>query len=187
MIKLIVIDLDGTLLNSSGMITKRSVCAIRKAIQNNIEVVIATGRSIKGVLLTNILDTGIRYVITNNGCELWDIGTNTCLYQTGFNCFEIKDIISKLQKYPLYFDVTAGQNIYACDKNYGYLNGPYLYSEYFDSVIRVKNLSFFIEKNKILIQKIAIKIPPNNKILNDETHILFEENKIYYNDVEVKR
>lgn len=45
MIKLISIDLDGTLLSPDGLISKRNKEAILKAQSQGIEVVIATGRS----------------------------------------------------------------------------------------------------------------------------------------------
>ncbi|MDQ7037013.1 MAG: HAD hydrolase family protein [Anaerolineae bacterium] len=44
-IKLIVIDLDGTLLNDQHKMTKRNRDAIKKAITNDIRVVLATGKT----------------------------------------------------------------------------------------------------------------------------------------------
>ena len=50
MIKLLALDLDGTLLNSRGDITKENIEAINKAEQNGVLVTIATGRRFRDAL-----------------------------------------------------------------------------------------------------------------------------------------
>ena len=44
MYKLIAIDLDGTLLNSKGLISEKNKNAIKMAQEKGIEVIIASGR-----------------------------------------------------------------------------------------------------------------------------------------------
>ena len=44
MIKLIAIDLDGTLLNSDGNISKRNIQALHDAHQQGVKIVLCTGR-----------------------------------------------------------------------------------------------------------------------------------------------
>lgn len=45
MYKLIAIDLDGTLLNSSGEVTENTRLALKKAIDKGIEIVIASRKN----------------------------------------------------------------------------------------------------------------------------------------------
>ena len=45
MYKLIAIDLDGTLLNSSGEVTENTRIALKKAIDQGIEIVIASRKN----------------------------------------------------------------------------------------------------------------------------------------------
>ncbi|MBR2289650.1 MAG: HAD hydrolase family protein [Clostridia bacterium] len=45
MYKLIAIDLDGTLLNSSGEVTENTKRALKKAIDQGIEIVIASRKN----------------------------------------------------------------------------------------------------------------------------------------------
>ena len=45
MYKLLALDLDGTLLNSYGQISEENKNAIKKALEQNVEVVLASGRS----------------------------------------------------------------------------------------------------------------------------------------------
>lgn len=49
-IKLIAVDLDGTLLSSNNTILPETQRMLRVAVQNGIKVVLATGRPLSGVL-----------------------------------------------------------------------------------------------------------------------------------------
>lgn len=72
MYKLIVTDMDGTLLNSMGEISGENLDAVRKAIGRGIEFAIVTGRpyvSVKGLLKENKLTCS---VIGCNGAQVTD-------------------------------------------------------------------------------------------------------------------
>ena len=78
MIKLIAIDLDGTLLDDNKNISLENKEAIRKCKEQGIKVVIATGRPINGVLpiLRELsLTSNDDYVITYNGAKVFNVGT----------------------------------------------------------------------------------------------------------------
>jgi phosphoglycolate phosphatase (TIGR01487 family) len=71
-IKLIALDMDGTLLNNKGQISEANRQAIKEAQEKGIFVVLSTGRSINtsrdhadSLELTS-------YLITVNGSEIWD-------------------------------------------------------------------------------------------------------------------
>ena len=49
MIKLIAIDLDGTLLRDDKTISEANIQSIQQAIHSGVEVVICTGRPIEGI------------------------------------------------------------------------------------------------------------------------------------------
>ncbi|MFT8320460.1 MAG: Cof-type HAD-IIB family hydrolase [Bacillus sp. (in: firmicutes)] len=71
-IKLIALDMDGTLLNEKGEIPKENRKAIKEAQANGIHVVLSTGRSIatcKDHAESLLLKT---YLVTVNGSEIWD-------------------------------------------------------------------------------------------------------------------
>jgi len=75
-IKLIALDMDGTLLNENGEIPDENRAAIKEAHENGIHVVLSTGRSIatcrdqaKSLLLKS-------YLVTVNGSEIWDYQGN---------------------------------------------------------------------------------------------------------------
>lgn len=73
MIKLIAIDMDGTLLNEEKKIPKENIAAICKAVDQGVTVVICTGRMQSGVEpYFKELDFGgqDQYAILNNGCSI---------------------------------------------------------------------------------------------------------------------
>lgn len=68
---MIASDLDGTLINNSGFISKSDILAINNLIKNNITFVFISGRSYKEsqCLIKNVI--GDFYYIGGNGSELW--------------------------------------------------------------------------------------------------------------------
>lgn len=62
--KLIALDLDGTLFNNKSQISRENIKAIKEATAAGINVVISTGRPFGGLPFEAIKDTGIRYAIT---------------------------------------------------------------------------------------------------------------------------
>lgn len=71
-IKLIALDMDGTLLNKNGQISEENRKAIKEAQEKGIYVVLSTGRS----LLTSREHADslelTSYLVTVNGSEIWD-------------------------------------------------------------------------------------------------------------------
>ena len=62
--KLIALDLDGTLFNNQSQISEENIKAIKEATAAGINVVISTGRPFGGLPFEAIKGTGIRYAIT---------------------------------------------------------------------------------------------------------------------------
>ena len=81
--KLIALDLDGTLFNNKSQISRENIKAIKEATAAGINVVISTGRPFGGLPFEAIKGTGIRYAITANGSAIYEIDTKKCLYE---NC-----------------------------------------------------------------------------------------------------
>lgn len=73
MIKLIAIDMDGTLLNDEKKIPKENIQAIKEATQAGIKIVLCTGRPMSGILpyFNELGLTKEEYIIMNNGCSTY--------------------------------------------------------------------------------------------------------------------
>ena len=72
-IRMIGIDLDGTLKKKKKVLTAVSRSALEEAINKGIEVVPVTGRPLAGVPHEVLDIPGIRYVITSNGANTYDL------------------------------------------------------------------------------------------------------------------
>ncbi len=118
--KLIAIDLDGTLLSSNGTISAQNARALKEAQNQGIEVVIATGRSVDDAqqLLQKVdLDCPI---IGSNGAEIYY--DHQRLFHIPMDPFITKQILEFLDKKQLYFQVYTDQGIYTLPHFIHYLH-----------------------------------------------------------------
>lgn len=74
-VRLVALDLDGTLLNRRSQITPRTRSAVLTASQQGIVVVPATGRALATLPPEVAQLPGVRYVLTTNGAAVWDLGS----------------------------------------------------------------------------------------------------------------
>ncbi|MBR1659427.1 MAG: HAD hydrolase family protein, partial [Oscillospiraceae bacterium] len=78
--RLIALDLDGTLLNSAKELTPRNRAALEAAAAAGIEIVPSTGRFYLGIPEAVRALPFVRYAITINGAQVWDIRGERSLY-----------------------------------------------------------------------------------------------------------
>lgn len=111
-IKLIALDLDGTLLDSNGIISNKTCDAIKEAVKRGIEIVPATGRNI-GLICEEIkaID-GIRYAITSNGAAVIDIREEKVIFSNFINLDILKRIIDLIKNYPIVIELYADGHAY---------------------------------------------------------------------------
>ena len=78
-IKLIALDLDGTLLNENKDLSEENLWALKECIARGIYIVPATGRTVYGIPepVKNI--PGVRYAITINGGKVVDMEENNII------------------------------------------------------------------------------------------------------------
>ena len=80
-VKLIAIDMDGTLLNSQKKIPEENIKAIQEAAETGIKIVLCTGRPRSGIL-PHFEKLGLseeEYIIMNNGCSTYETKNWTLL------------------------------------------------------------------------------------------------------------
>ena len=77
-IRLVALDLDGTLLDSQSQISPRTRQAIVDAVGRGVIVLPCTGRPLASLPPLVAQLPGIRYAITTNGAAVWDMGTDPC-------------------------------------------------------------------------------------------------------------
>ena len=110
--KLIALDLDGTVLNSEGVISDITVSTIKRAIENGIHIVLATGRSV-GLICEEIkCIKGIKYAITSNGAAIVDLKENKIIYSNFLSIDILKKIIKIIRDFPIIVEFYANGYAY---------------------------------------------------------------------------
>ena len=118
MYKLIAIDLDGTLLNSYGEITRENKQAIKYAIDNGIEVVLASGRD-PGTMKKISLELGINnYLIAGNGASVYDIKLDKNIYKSFIEKEKALQIIKFCKENSIFFNIYTNKGIITESLNY---------------------------------------------------------------------
>ena len=121
-IKLVAIDIDGTLLNSKKEITPAVFEAIQDAKATGVKIVITTGRPIAGVsnLLEklHLMDTG-DYVITFNGGLVQETATGKELIKDLLTYEDYLDIESLANKLQIHTQPITKVGIYSSNRDIG--------------------------------------------------------------------
>ena len=82
--RFLVVDVDGTLLNSEHQVSKRNLAALIKAQQMGVRVVIASGRPTYGLMpIARTLELGNYggFIISYNGCQIIKADTGELLFE----------------------------------------------------------------------------------------------------------
>ncbi len=94
-IKLLALDVDGTLLTNDGKITKESIETIKSAQESGTVVIIASGRNFYGIPLDQMSVVDIPYVITTNGAAVYEVKNASCIAE---QCLPVEVIVPILDK-----------------------------------------------------------------------------------------
>ncbi|CDQ18600.1 hypothetical protein SAMN05192559_101788 [Halobacillus karajensis] len=110
-IKLIALDLDGTLVNHDGEVSEANSAAVRKAKEKGIHVVLSTGRSLSRC--RNIAESLGRssYIVTINGGEIYDHEFNL-VEQNKLAHNHIERLWELKEEHGLYFWSSTVQGLY---------------------------------------------------------------------------
>lgn len=126
MYKLVTIDLDGTMLNSYGMVTENTKQAITEIKNKGIEVVIASGRTIDSIKnIANEINSN-NYLIAGNGAILYDGRNDKILYEKTLNKEKVLEIIKICEENSIFYNVYTEKEIVTKNLNYNVL---YYYKE----------------------------------------------------------
>lgn len=103
-IKIIALDLDGTLLNSDMKLTSANMTALQRAANSGIEIVPTTGRFYGGMpeAVRNL--PFIHYAITINGAAVYDICKEKDIAKAEIPVQRAIEIMSYLDSLPLIYD-----------------------------------------------------------------------------------
>ena len=126
MYKLVAIDLDGTMLNSYGMVTENTKQVIKNTINKGTEVIIASGRPIDSIK-TIAKEIGTEnYFIAGNGALIYDIKKDEIIYEKFMNKQKVLEIIKICEENSISYNIYTEKTIIAKGLKYNVL---YYYKE----------------------------------------------------------
>ena len=123
---LVAIDLDGTILNSYGMVTENTKQAIKNTINKGTEVIIASGRPIDSIKTIAKEIGSENYFIAGNGALIYDIKKDEIIYEKFMNKQKVLEIIKICEENSIAYNIYTEKTIIAKGLKYNVL---YYYKE----------------------------------------------------------
>lgn len=157
-IRMIGVDLDGTLLNSEKQLTAYTREVLKKAIEQEVAVVVATGRPFSGVPDELKHFPGMRYALTANGARILDMQKQKVVYEnllSGEIAEKVIDILKRHHAIHEFFvDGVGYMNEDGLKNVYAYFEDPHM-AEYLQSTrITVKDVKEKLQTMKCEVDKL---------------------------------
>lgn len=111
MYKFVAIDLDGTMLNSYGIVTENTKKVIKEKIQNGTEIIIASGRTISSIKPIAEEIGSDKYFIAGNGSLIYDIQKEKIIYDKFIPKQKILEIIKICEENSIFYTVYSEKEI----------------------------------------------------------------------------
>lgn len=163
-IRLIALDLDGTLFNRHSRISDDDQTAIRQAAAHGVEVIVSTGRPYAGLPLEVLGQIGVRYAITSNGAAIYRISDKKCIHASRMEPDLVCPIIEELQKKDIHMDAFIAGDGYSqrsCEQMLGRLDIPESIRSYIRSTRTfTDDLAAFVRENHLDVEKMTLNFYP---------------------------
>lgn len=121
MYKLIAVDLDGTMLNSYGIVTENTKNVIKNVINKGTDVIIASGRPIDSIKAIAKEIGSENYFIAGNGALVYDIKNNEVVYEKYMPKEKVLEIIKICEENSITYNVYTDETILATSLKYNVL------------------------------------------------------------------
>lgn len=157
-IKMIGLDLDGTLLTDKKELTRRNIQVMKEALRRGIVVLVATGRPWMGIPEQLRMFPGMHYALTSNGARVIDIRTGEVIDEHLLSPESAKKTLEICAKYDTLLEVYFDGQGYAdrakleCVERYH--KNPNMWEYTRKTRIPVENVSELVERENRGLDKV---------------------------------
>ena len=163
-IRLLALDMDGTVLRSDGTVSGRTRDVLKKAAARGALVVPATGRVVKMLPEPVRSIPGVRYAVTANGGSLWDLKDSSALYTNPMPTRDADFIIRLFASYGLMVEAYCGGVSYSDRKEFRLLRRFPLPDRILRFILRsqqfVEDLPGYLAARGLSVEKINVPFLP---------------------------
>ena len=121
MYKLIAIDIDGTLLNSYGEVSKKNKEAIQMALNKDVDIVLTSGRMPKAMMAIANEINADKYIISGNGATIYDLQNNKIIYNNYMKKEKVLEIVDLCEKNSMFYNIYTNDFVLTKSLNYNVL------------------------------------------------------------------
>lgn len=157
-IRLLALDMDGTVLDDDKAISPRTMAALQAAIDRGVQVVPATGRTADGIPPQFLKLRGLRWALTSNGASVVELGSGRSLVHLPFTLAMALDVYDIADRYESLLSVFIGGHGYTrdCGEVLEQYAPPNLWPYLRASRRAVKDMRALMRQNPDAIEKFSI-------------------------------
>lgn len=152
--KLIVTDMDGTLLGSNHQVTDENKLALKKALEKGINVAVATGRMFDSAKSHTSFLGNKMPIISCNGALIQEAETGEVIYSNKMDSNVCLDIINILEKHNVFYQCCTSDTL-MCKYNKEYLEK---YKDIHDSMAKEINIVIKDDFTKDVLENDILKL-----------------------------
>lgn len=165
MIKLVAIDLDGTLLNSHKIISRENIETLQLAMEKGVKIVICSGRIFKGARIYANLVSTTAPLIACNGAVIKDMDTQETLYANTLKKEDCLSVIDICHREEIYFHLYIEDTLYTESMKFG----SAFYLKMNEELAPENRINILLEKDLGQILRTS-SIPPLKIVVESEDH-----------------
>lgn len=154
-IRLVAVDMDGTLLHDDKSISDYTLNVLRKIVEKGVILVPASGRPLEGMraaVLNNV--EGIKYAICSNGAMLMDVPEEKSICEAGISTEKAVEALKYIEQFPtaVYAHTDKGTFREVGWEKTG-LSAKYPYIKFSEG--NVEDLGTFLETSGVKVMKMG--------------------------------
>lgn len=157
-IKMLVLDLDNTILRTDGSVSKATIEACRRLRCQGVQIVIATGRARGECEYVAELIGAQRYLVLMTGCQIYDRKEKKYIYHKALESKQAASFAERMEDFPnAYFQLYAGEKLYTSERSLLMLDSCGLPREYVEIARRViepiRDFPRALRENRVMGEK----------------------------------